>query len=587
MTQEKLPSLIIGKPVSNQEIQHIEWSAVPDSLPPLLGFRSLLVIPSPDSHDKQEQLVDCLLRSVDHFGPDAIKVIWILNEHTVLSAVGRLGLGDVIPMQGTSSGRLFWWIPGIDIGPEEIVYGIIRGPWSVRPFATWRRSDGKVEIPVGVASGNKPWILAPPLPCPEIYLGAKWKFAPSLLSVGLMALSVLVIFAFLGLRHYNTQSERYQRGVAKVNAIGAVSRPLIAILRQKLDTKWSAPQERLALNLLTQPPAHWEFISPALRSPLRPDQLVSRDENEATALFDIAILSGDWPSTLRIVKVLNFEKFNRRELVNEATHTIWQAALESLHELDFPQAKQLTDLYLAISQKVLAGTTEAGDLEPQQRQRSLAYILQRELRSGRARALCRNPGIGNSFGRLLVKGGGLALPVEIADIELRRKQNAANYCGSLEQVEEIRYDVLSQLEVLNNTVGAVDVCRIAPVECEFADFRRSLSSGLIQSTIASGLNFAKKCSYLSDDTIAIILRKDSAEEDNSEEDSSDTHRYIDVKELDQALACAEKVESDYWGIIAKELAVAPCSWFHFPKTSENELRNRMMTPLIKRCESRL
>ena len=74
--------LIIGDGDSSSTTMQIPWEAVPDLVPSVLQFSTVLVIPAPGTQEKQKELLAILKADIAAAGP-ASRVIWILNRHTI------------------------------------------------------------------------------------------------------------------------------------------------------------------------------------------------------------------------------------------------------------------------------------------------------------------------------------------------------------------------------------------------------------------------------------------------------------------------------------------------------------------------
>ncbi len=559
-------------------IHHVAWSDVPASVPLSFQFSRIVVVPEAKTDELQLKLIEKLKAEIILTTQSRPRVVWILNEHVAAGVPNAVNAGSLTPFQPVVSGSVEMLIGARRRVAANVAQTISVGPAALI-VACWRSDDSRIQVPVGVLSRDLQWCFVPPHPEAERIvnrLGFLRQYAVILTCVLLAAGALYKV-------QHRTAHDRleYHRSIGELGRVHL--RSSISSDRDPSDEGqasstelWKVPERNLAEALFFSSKPHLMKISADLSSEQNPYELWSSKKTDSIAYFDLAVMSGDLVSAYRIAKESHALDIDRDEWSRHLTSMFWQTALQAAHELDFANAKRFTDFYLACIDAVMVGATSPDDLAPE-RNRTLARILQRELTNGRISALCTQPGVEKSFGHLLGGDWGKSLPEKDAfELDRRRQTNASVNCSNMDDTKTIDYTVLAELAryPTMKTAGK-DPCVIAPLECEFMTIREHLGNRMPGSS-RDALEFASKCSYLSDDLIYMAVVESGFDEKGIGK--------IPVGSLQRAMSCLERAPSDYASIITEDLGNTDCQnldWSDF--TTAAPLHTGAIRQLIARC----
>jgi hypothetical protein len=257
---------------------------------------------------------------------------------------------------------------------------------------------------------------------------------------------ILLAFLVCAVQRYRHQQNSYHKRLATLQDIEPLDPDTLAhIAGISTDTHWYEPERRMVQDILIE---QFDYLPPAssFASNRPANQLAMTTTDDLLDLqssdYLLALISGDLYAAFDVATKINPSSEARDTMMPILTDTLWQTAVEYLHELHFRGATQYTEIYLELSQHMLEGADNESELEPP-RNRTLAHILQRELKSGRARSLCGSPGVQDSFGALLGGDWGTALPeTDSPELAQRRKANAQSFCQNHQKIAPIPYEQL-------------------------------------------------------------------------------------------------------------------------------------------------
>jgi len=72
--------LIIGDNKIGLEGTHVQWSQVPDQMPSAFLFSAVVVVPQPDTFERQKSLIEVLNGDLSASAAVRTHVIWIINS---------------------------------------------------------------------------------------------------------------------------------------------------------------------------------------------------------------------------------------------------------------------------------------------------------------------------------------------------------------------------------------------------------------------------------------------------------------------------------------------------------------------------
>jgi hypothetical protein len=595
-TIENRDTLVITNGPSPIEAFACPWDAVPDKLPELAQFRNIIAIPAVTVVESQQRKLIAKLSDEPDEIRRSISVIWILNEHVISGLAKELYLGSLYRFGALESGVVLSSISQSSINLSEVHWGITDLPRDVTTLARWERSGGGLQIPLAVLSNDGRWLLVPmPLDL-NPYLNFPGRLRRVRWTLAAIAAVLFILMVLSGTRYVTKQQSAMNQTTASLIVPTLPPHgPLVQI-----GERWLNPEARLASRALV---SHYEHLG-QITGTLKPGrtafslwQDAGKPKVTAEPYFDLAIASGDLGSAYLIVHGLSYGDDDRDLWFARITATIWQTALESLHELDFGKARTYTDLYLAMSAVIADGADNATKLGPQ-RNRTFAWILSRELSTNRIESLCAKPGVSHSFGRLLRSDLGYALPAQdLAGLDARRVANRKLYCSHT-GISAVNYDDLAYLEPLSRedeesddrtVAGEARACQIALLECEFLKLRNKLTQPPSREDSKAILRFSAQCSYLSDDLLYNLLMAPTIWDTNRPGLSPYPQAIrLNIADLRPALKCLASSKSDYRSVIAASLSAASCDTFDGLGTISSTsvgANESLIKGILTRCKS--
>jgi hypothetical protein len=577
---DNLPTTLVIGADDITDARCVNWADVPKQLPSAFQYNTVLVVPGPNSAERQALLRDLLRAELGHRLSGGTRVLWVLNAHCIPSIAADLGLGTLIELRALNSGSVHSLVHGLEVPRDRLHYGIDGLSVKALELAYWERPDHRSQIAVAAGSADRRWFLIPPA-ASYMALTRRQGLGPS--PVASAAAILVVLFALAAIVFDRTRAtfEDYDRSV---RLIGDVVWGLpLPEYDTGLSTTWSSPDAHMAIRLLHERRDGFDSVIEQLDPSLSPYEIARRhagSEESPETYLALAAIAGDLPAAYRIATSLPIDSWQKTSVQQLLTQSLWQTAVEQLHELDFDAAGERTRVYLDASGQVLQGAEYPSDLAPQ-RIRTLAYILEREHASGRIRSLCNDPDvIPASFARLHTGSWAYSVPTgEPTGLAERRARNRVLGCEG-QTIPAMDYRLLEDLGVAERHSDAL--CSAFPLECEFVELRESLfgAEAMVVTADLSHqvLDFAGDCSYLSDDAVWVLL---TAVEFARWEPGS-----VRGAELWPALACAEDLRGDMNRILEGQIEELPCELL---SADASGLARRREQPLlaqrvIERCE---
>ncbi len=357
--------------------------------------------------------------------------------------------------------------------------------------------------------------------------------------------------AFLLITIFFTKNE-YKENMRKLPSIEFKFTP--SKQEEILDTKWLNPGARISVRIFSKNYREILSLSKDLNNKKTTYELWKENgkhTSDVDKYFNLSVVAGDIFSSYLIINDAIKEDNTYADLwLHNLTNTYWQLTNEYLHELDFGRAYHFNQLYLSLSSKMLSSQNLSAPKESE-RNRTLAYILQREFKTHRIYSLCSKPGISNSFGSLL--GGEWGDKIELNDsryLTLRREKNKKIYCNN-KNTRYINYEI--EIKSLNNKKD-MKSCNLFGLECTYNYLLDKIIKGNnFQSNEI--ITFINKCSYLSDDIVYMYIKKSLADMDFN----------FDIKVIKSFFSCRIKKEDFDYFIYIKNIVNDICNKNKFQK----------------------
>lgn len=577
-------TLIIGTEKRFAAQRQVPWAEVPLGLPSAFQFSLILVVPEADTLKQQEQVRDLLKQDLEGRPAGSTRVVWVLNENCLPSLAGDLGIGNLIPLRELIGGKVRSLVPKLPVDSTQLKFGIDRISMKVQELAYWEREDRRSRFTLAAASSEGRWILYPILGNYE-NLYDQIRLGPNPVASIIVAALILLSIAIVGFVAYQKTNQEYRRAVWNLGNINFLPFPAVD---QDLDSKWLTPEARMARRILQKYRNELALIAKGLAPgksafELWKSESQKRGAYEGESFIALALLGGDLSSVYRVADAWQPDWYKSR-IMQFLTTTFWQTANEYLYELDFQRAYQYNEMYLKLSRLLLRNTSDFYDLGPE-RNRTLAYILQREFSSPRIRSLCEDPdAVTESFGRLLKKAGGSSLPDSPEGLAEKRAQNSGSNCAGLEN--HVDYRLLKNLK--EPTRHSEELCKIAPLECRyvrivgaFTDERNLDPARFDQRLVRQSIEFAKVCSYLSDDALWWAFHYAMTNGGNRL-----LMPVFQLSDLAPIFACVESSSADMAAMLAEQLGKLPCSLVGSVTAEARATlqRSSLLDNLLARCQ---
>lgn len=562
---------------SPQRTLHIGGSGLPWAGAATLGwFGSYDLIycePGKDSEAEQSSFIQALRTGLGMLHRWNGRVVWIVNEYFSAKIAGEIGAGELVPLPALPEGRILTFLGDIT-GRASPLSAFRDLPHGWTTFATWTDRARTAAVTVGTMSGDERWIVAPRGMEPRDFL-VPHEDLQRYLPVAWILFLVLATL-FLGRREYRRVQEQYDADVARVATVDVPG----IIAEREIGSDDAAG--RMLRRVLSEHSKELTSIATELRFAQTPTQLLetSGSDYRGRAHFLLALASGDLDGAYRAAEAAMTRADDESKWARLLTDTLWQRAVESLLELDFQHSEPYAAMFLELSNRQARSAKDREGVQPE-RNRTLARILLRELRSPRIYSLCGDPEKAREFGRLLGGDWGEALPETTPALIQARRRNASEQCRG-KQSQPFDYAVLETLEKIDSRtdLAALPVCGIAPAECAFLKHRaalleydKALSSGnTTPSPIPAALQFAADCSYLSDDLLTTVTTI-------ATDDAVKSGLRVDFPALDAALVCVGE-DSDHRLIIGNNLEQLPCDALEGQLTAA---RAPLSAALLNRC----
>lgn len=540
------------------EVASVEWFG---------SFDVIYCEPVTGTEDQQEAFASRLREAISVLRRWSGRIVWIANEHFSLRLAEAIGCGERVALPTLPPGVTLTVLGAMEADGTQPFFALRDLPVSWSPFATWRSHDRSSEVIVGAMSADERWVVTAPGIAAEDFVLRYEKLQRYLPMIWIVSLALALLL--LGSREYSETAARYNEDVSRIGTVNV--RQLIAGDQVSGDSS----ADRMLHRILWDRSSALLSITDEIRFAKTPFQLwkASTKDEDGSLHFQLALLSADLDAAYRIGAAAaatdTVDGTNWPELL---TDTLWQRAVESLLELDFVHAEIYTAMYVRLSELHVRRETNRENLEIE-RNRTLARILLRELRSPRIYSLCKQPENARHFGMLLGSPFGEHLPATTPELTALRAANISTQCRG-KAAESVDYAGLSELEMIDadTDINDVRICRLAETECAFLVHRSRLRrTDVAQSAVAESMAFASTCSYLSDDLISALT--------HAAAESMQKSLRIDVNSLDNALACVDE-NSDYAQFITDVGDELPCAVLRGGATS---LRSPIARQLLEGC----
>jgi len=470
--------------ISNVEVDlkgtRVPWSAVPDDVPSVFTFSTVLVVPANGTEREQQLLFDLLHRELAASLDGGPRIVWVLNAASRQNVAEQFRLGKLVPLRHVTPGNARSLIAQFSPSADQLSYAIADSPASSMDLCYLEWSEPKARVVIAACSADLRWVLIPPSQS-FAWLQSKWSLGFDTRSVLRAAVGLVAIWLICAGLLYYTAWQDYLVGIGRV-AVAGEGVPAMK-LEQTLKDRWLNPGARMVARTFERNRTKLLSIVGSLKSGRSPADLWQSNRADplmATNYFHLALLAGDLPSAYEIM--INVDRSDRGFATPDLTSTLWQTAVEYLHELDFRRAWVFDVMYLESAKN--AGGADDGNL-------TLAHILDREVLSGRIRSLCSMPGVEESFGRLL---GAPLGQRESEEFIQRRNQSRSFNCSSSPVAQPIDY---GRLAGLRSATPGDAVCSLFALECDY--LRLTGKDFDDPGVFNDALKFSSACSYLSDD----------------------------------------------------------------------------------------
>lgn len=513
--------LTVGKNQNQLQAKNLSWNRVLNEIPTISIYDLVIVVPEAKSQSIQEELLNLILDDIRLFREYTGRIIWILNEHTITSLGGKLGIGELLSIRKVDYGEISCYIQDINYKLEDIYFGFKDVPISCLSVAHWKGSNS-VKVAIAASTKNDNWFLSPitdlKILTDKVGPSARQKFS-SFSILGSLLLFILIISSTWLL---NYKSER-SKLVSQYSTHNSILDLPLAYPENKLNTVWLNPEKRMAARLLSKERDYYVEMSEFMVPRENPYNFWERyNEGEVdvygddTMFYKYALLSGNFPMAYKIAKesILGEYYYEPYEWSRALTETLWQLTIESLHELDLEKTEVYNDIYLKLMSFIAAKAESDEDLLPQ-RILTLSRILQNELKSHRRNSFYIKPGIQNSFGRFNNSSWEYPLPeddpYDLAERRLLHMPKEISF--SKDSQHYVIYDSLKTLEnikrfpknYLKKDMHKLEIYRYAPIECEYLVLKNEMLHYPTSKTIGKVLTFAEKDTYLADDIVNVLF----------------------------------------------------------------------------------
>jgi hypothetical protein len=580
--------LIIANPAVRVDIDgsRVSWSQISTNLSALKSYSCFLIIPDVDaSENAQMALADALLAEVKHRKGRSISVVWLLSNAEAREVARNLGFGQAVPLGGSNEILPKPLIPGIELTSEEKLYALSAPSVSIRPLIEREPVGLQKKAVLGSWCENLRWAFIPPVKSFK-WISRKYCFGVPRSYVALIPIIWFCIAAAIAFYLYRTASLDFAERVESLPAVLREERQFFSKLPFDLDREWLDPGARMVIRVFRDHSSELFHIARKLDSSSSSFDLWLRDKRRPAPYFYLALMAGDLPSALNIVSVSHAEpQVDVDDTIDprwqsRLTGVFWQASVEYLHELDFGRASQYNLIFMDAFRHLPASWPP--------RNGTLSHILDREIKSGRIRELCTQPGAGKSFGLLLGGTFGSGLPGrDPPGLVYRRNLNARSQCRNSSATEtgspRISYDLLGDLR---DSGGRPTICAFFETECNYQSLVNELPSvlekrpGSDDPNLVGILNFIASCSYLSDDLAFSLF--DGLRQIRSE-GSDATRTKIPIGALVEASACLRRANGDYSRRALRLLHDMPCRTIEWQKVNANMIGDTELKQKANSC----
>lgn len=565
----------------------LPWNRVVQEMPAAIDYDFIIVIPETGTEKEQNKVFNLLFDDVRLFNGYLGKIVWILNPFTITSVGVKLSIGEILGIRGCVGGEVLSYIKGVQYNISDIYFGIKDVSMNCLSVAHLKNANG-VKVTVAASSHDDNWLLSPKTDLKILIdqVGKskrqKLKRTSNIVSLILFALIILSSTLF-------GHKSSYKRNISKHSTFSSILDLPLPYPEEELNNVWLNPEKRLATRLLSKERDYYLSMSEFMDLRENPYDFWSRLDlddaffyGDSQMFYKYALLTGDFPFAYRIAKESILKDFGEREeWAKLLTQTLWQLALESLHELDLVKAEKYNDTYLKLMSYVNKEVYFDAELLPQ-RILTLSKILQRELKSPRRNSFYMNPGIQNSFGRFSGSSWEYEIPEEDPyDLIQRRKRNLPKDLSfTKDSPFYVVYDSLKTLENLRlhpNDYSDVnyrmlEAYKFAPLECEYQILKNEILYYPTRSTIDKIFAYADKDTYLADDILNVLITEiinsdNYLEEEEYFEKSPRLDRFISafqgavpVAELKKRINEFNEQDHDSKNIIERKLKMISPRW---------------------------